>query len=146
MSGRTFLSESIKKPLSGLLRRPGVLSRNQQAVLDNMHAPIGGRRKLGSLLFQHVLEQVRNNIDQLHGGFFRVCEPSDRPALRDRLAVRCLHVRENPRRVSHESDRLPRSEHIFDERQCVAIVCQVPERAVATWEEHAVVVRMVDVG
>src|SRR5262249_41647782 len=98
-----FVAEGFKNPLSGLLRRWGVVSGSQQAVLDIMHAPIGGRRKLGSLLFQHVLEQVRNNIDQLHGGFFRVCEPSDRPALRDRLAVRCLHVRENPRRVAHES-------------------------------------------
>src|SRR5262245_17188362 len=46
---------------------------------------------------------------------------------------------------THVNERLERhglfpSKRVFNERQCVAIVRQIPERAMAPWEEHAVVV------
>src|SRR5262245_43085032 len=57
-----------------------------------MHAKAGGRQEVGALRFQRVLDQVRNNLDQLHGRLLGIREPSDRPALRDRLAIRRLYI------------------------------------------------------
>jgi hypothetical protein len=48
--------------------------------------------------------------------------------------------------VTHERHGLFRRERIFNERQRVAIIRQVPERAMAPWEKHAVIVRLLDFG
>ena len=45
--------------------------------------------------FQHILKQVRHDVDKVHGGFFGVGELRNRPAFRNGRSMRRLHLRED---------------------------------------------------
>src|SRR5262249_12426393 len=63
--------------------------------------------KVAIALFQYILEQVRYDVDKVHGGFFGVGEPRNRPAFRNGRSMRRLHVREDSGCAANERRSFP---------------------------------------
>src|SRR5215469_14338206 len=60
------------------LRRSRVLARDQQAVGCDVRLPVGGLRVLAAVGLQHVFDEERHDVGQLHGGFFVIRKTGDR--------------------------------------------------------------------
>src|ERR1700722_12045185 len=115
-----------------------ILSRNQQAVADDVNLPIGLLRK-DCASFQHLIfDKKRHNFSEADGFFLAISEASDFLALNQKVAVRQLDMTQRTRGVTHNGDWLTGAKEGLDQFGGVPVLGEIPHRAVAAWVEDGV--------
>lgn len=83
-----------------------VLSRDQQAVADDVRRPVGPLREDGAQ-FQHLIfDEKRHHFGEADLFFLAVGEAGNFLALHQKLAVRCPDVTQCPCGMTHDPDCL----------------------------------------
>ena len=77
----------MKQCFGSRLARRRILAGNEQPVDDDIRLEHAAFAELGTLLFEHVFEQERNDISQSDGFLFGIGKAGELATLGDRLAV-----------------------------------------------------------
>jgi hypothetical protein len=121
-----------------------VLSRDQEAVADDVRRPVGLFRKDGAQFEHLVFDEERHDFGEAHRFFLTVGEAGHFLALDQRLAVRRLDVTQRAGGMTHDADRLAGGKERFDQLDGVFVFGEIPHRAMAARVEQGVEILLPD--
>src|SRR5271154_2260344 len=121
-----------------------VLSRDKQAVGDDVNSPVGHLRE-DRAQFQHLIfDKKWHYFGEADVCFLAVCEAGHFLALNQRLALWRLDVTQHAGGMTHYADWLTCGKEGLDQLDGVLVLGEIPHRTVAAWIEDGVEVFLPD--
>src|ERR1700730_9623658 len=126
-----LLLQRCHQRLRGRARRMWILSRDPQAVADNVNLPIGLLREDGTQLQHLVFDKEGHHFGEDNLFLLAVGEPGDFLTLHQRLAFRCLDVTQRAGGMTYDGDCFAGGKEGLDQLDGVLVFSEIPHRTVA---------------